>query len=202
MSFQDGPVALACASAETVFLSGESGPVWRVVDGIVRLDRESGHSRQPVQLALPGDLIGIEVLCEQRYRFSATAFTDCRLQPVRLTAGDARAPLLEQALLQHQARSQDMTVLRTGAVIQRISHLMSMMGLDWPHQDSAQARHADVIRESLPPLREVAQVVDAKHETVCRALAQLLPPRSRKSGPPRVRPVTLRPLHASVAMAA
>jgi hypothetical protein len=35
----------------------------------------------------------------------------------------------------------------------------------------------------LPALREVALLVDAKTETVCRALAQLLPPRSRKRGP-------------------
>ena len=32
---------------------------------------------------------------------------------------------------------------------------------------------------------ELAEVVDAKPETVCRALAQLLPPRTRKGGPPR-----------------
>ena len=41
----------------------------------------------------------------------------------------------------------------------------------------------DAIRNSLPPLRVLADVVDAKPETVCRALAQLLPPRARKTGP-------------------
>ena len=38
---------------------------------------------------------------------------------------------------------------------------------------------ADAIREALPALREVAQVVDAKTETVCRVLGQLLPGRGR-----------------------
>ena len=185
MKHQDTPVALACASAEAVFLAGEAGPVWRVVDGIVRLDRDSGPVRQPVQLALPGDLVGIESLCGRRYQFSATAFTACRLEPVRLGADSAREPLLQQALLQHQDRSQDMAALRTGTVLQRITHLLRLLGLEWHPADLAWGHNADAIREALPALREVAQVVDAKTETVCRALAQLLPPRSRKSGPVR-----------------
>lgn len=185
MKHPDSSVALACASEVPVFLAGESGPVWRVLNGIVRLDRDSGPSRQPVQLALPGDLIGIESLCERRYQLSATAFTACRLEPVRLAVDTAREPLLQQALLQHQDRSQDMAELRTGTVAQRVAHLLSLMSLDWQPSDQLWGCSADAIREALPALREVAQVVDAKTETVCRALAQLLPPRSRKPGPVR-----------------
>ena len=48
--------AQACASNQSIFLAGESGPVWRVVAGVVRLDRDHGPIRQPVQLALPGFL--------------------------------------------------------------------------------------------------------------------------------------------------
>lgn len=179
------PVELACASNQSIFLAGEAGPVWRVVEGIVRLDRDSGPIRQPVQLALPGDLVGIESLCQRRYQFSATAFTACRLEPVRLGVDRAREPLLQQALLQHQDRCQDMAALRTGTVLQRITHLLGLMGLEWQPRDPVWGDNADAIREALPALREVAQVVDAKTETVCRALAQLLPPRSRKSGPVR-----------------
>lgn len=185
MKHQDIPVALACASEVPVFLAGEVGPVWRVIEGIVRLDRGSGPTRQPVQLALPGDLIGIESLCERRYQFSATTFTACRLEPVRLSADAAREPLLQQALLQHQDRSQDMAALRTGTVPQRLTHLLRLMGLEWQPNDQVWGGSADAIREALPALREVAQMVDAKAETVCRALAQLLPPRSRKPGPVR-----------------
>lgn len=179
------PDARAFAKAESVFLAGETGPVWRVVEGVVRLDRDSGPIRQPVQLALPGDLIGIDALCERRYQFSATAFTACRLVPVPLGASGPRVPLLQQALLQHQDRSEDMTALRTGSVPQRITHLLCLMGLEWRPDGRALGGEADAIRDALPTLREVAQVVDAKTETVCRALAQLLPPRSRKSGPVR-----------------
>lgn len=179
MKNQNTPIALACASAETVFLAGESGPVWRVVEGLVRLDRDRGPIRQPVQLALPGDLIGTESLCDRSYQFSATAFTACRLEPVRLSPDAAREPLLQQALLQHQDRSLDMAALRTGTVPHRIIHLLRLLGVDWHPSEQAWGHKADAIRDALPTLREMAQVIDAKTETVCRALAQLLPPRSR-----------------------
>lgn len=182
MSSTGSSVALACASNQSIFLSGESGPVWRVVEGVVRLDRGTGPLRQPVQLALPGDLIGIESLCGKPYQLSASAFTRCRLEPLR-PGSDTPTPLLQQALLQQICRSQDMTLLRTGTVMQRLIHLLGFMGLDRTGQTAVRPEQADVVRQALPTLREVALVVDAKTETVCRALAQLLPPRSRKGGP-------------------
>jgi Cyclic nucleotide-binding domain len=194
------------AGNQTVFQAGEAGPVWRVVEGVVRLDRDHGPQALPVQLALPGDLIGIEGLCDQRYQFTAVAFTACRLEavsPAFLTSAPARealigaaspsglscewpgASLMRAALLQQQERLQDMALLRTGSVMQRMAHLLRLLGLPWQLPEGVPAAQADAIRAALPGLRELAQVVDAKTETVCRALAQLLPPRSRKSGPPR-----------------
>lgn len=180
---------LACASQESIFLTGETGPLWRVIEGAVRLDRDSGHARQPVQLALPGDLIGIEALCCQPYQVSASAFTRCRLQPLPPPADSERAAWLQQALLQSLSRSQDMAQLRTGSVLQRLTHLLRQLGLEQAVLDAARQVTADTVRQALPPLREVALLVDAKPETVCRALAQLLPPRSRKSGPARSTPI-------------
>jgi len=201
-------VALACASNQSIFLAGESGPVWRVVEGVVHLDRDSGQTRQPVQLALPGDLIGAETLCGQSYQLSASAFTRCRLEPVRPVSGAAPEPLLQQALLQQLDRSQDMAQLRTGSVLQRLTHLLGLMGLDRAVHEAERMGQADAVREALPALREVALLIDAKTETVCRALAQLLPPRSRKSGParatvrdwPAVKPAHLRSVWAANAM--
>lgn len=189
-------LALACASNQPIFLAGESGPVWRVVEGVVRLDRESGPIRQPVQLALAGDLIGTEALCGQPYQLSASAFTACRLETVQPAADTAPRPLLQQALLQQLDRSQDMAQLRTGSVLQRLKHLLVLMGLDRALQDAARDGQADTVRQALPTLREVALLVDAKTETVCRALAQLLPPRSRRSGPVRTPTACGRPTAA------
>ena len=173
------------AGNQTVFQAGEAGPVWRVVEGVVRLDRDHGPQALPVQLALPGDLIGIERLFDQRYQFTAMAFTGCRLEAVSLGSAGAREALMRQALLQQQERLQDMARLRTGSVMQRMAHLLRLLGLPWQSPEEVPCAQADAIRAALPALRELAQVVDAKTETVCRTLAQLLPPRSRKSGPAR-----------------
>ncbi len=178
--------SLVCASAQAVFQAGESGTVWRVVQGLVRLDRDDGPERQPVQIAVPGDLIGTEALCNQPFRFSATALTPCQLEAVNVADPQAQAALLQQALMQQQARCQDMAALRTGTVFQRITHFLHLLGFDWGN--AAQTPNADAIRAAMPTLREVAQVVDAKTETVCRVLGQLMPPRRRKPGPARQAP--------------
>jgi CRP-like cAMP-binding protein len=177
------PESRSCDSAQTVFRAGESGQVWRVVEGLVRLDHQGGTYRQPVQIAVAGDLIGTEALCNQPFRFSATALTACRLEVVTIGDVQAQAVLLQQALMQQQARSQDMAALRTGTVFQRITHFLHLLGFEWV--SAAQRSNTEAIRAALPTLREVAQVVDAKTETVCRVLGQLMPTRRRTTLPPR-----------------
>lgn len=189
--------SLAFAGNQTIFLAGDRAGLWRVVEGAVRLDRASGPNRQPVQLALPGDLIGTEALCGRPYQFSASAFTHCRLQALPAESEAARAALLQQALLQNLGRSQDMTLLRTGSVLQRLSHLLSLLGLEHAARKAGLDGRADAVRQALPTLREMALLIDAKTETVCRALAQLLPPRSRKSGPARSTPLDWAPAVAA-----
>ena len=188
MWIPDVPTARDVAGNQTVFQAGEAGPVWRVIEGVVRLDRDHGPEALPVQLALPGDLIGIERLFDQRYQFTAIAFTGCRLEAVSqpsLGSAGVREALMRQALLQQQERLQDMARLRTGSVMQRLAHLLRLLGLPWQSPEDVPTGQADAIRAALPALRDLAQVVDAKTETVCRTLALLLPPRSRKSGPAR-----------------
>lgn len=196
-SFPNQPVHLR-AGQEPLFKAGTTGALWRVLEGTVRLDRESGPSRLPVLIALPGDLVGIESLCDQPYPFTASAFTDCRLEPVPVTSEAERQALLRQALLQQQMRSHDMATLRTGNVLSRLACLLHLLGLPWQGSQTLDASRADALRAALPALRELAQMVDAKAETVCRGLAQLLPPRRRKGGPVRVK--ELQPV-SSVALA-
>ncbi len=171
-----------CAGGASIYSAGQAGAVWRVRQGLVRLVHACGPSRLPVQIALPGDLIGIEALAAQPYQHGAEAFTDCALEPVDPAGHDE---LLREALLQQQRRSHDMASLRTGSVLQRLSHLLRLLDLPWQGAHTVAGDQADRVRAALPPLREVAELVDAKTETVCRALAQLLPPRRRKSGPAR-----------------
>ena len=121
MSHADPRPLRVSAGQPPIFQPGDTGTVWRVRQGVVRLNRPAGAGRLPVQLALPGDLIGIEALCDQPYQFCAEAFTDCELEPVPLgtaAEGDTlRQALLREVLLQQQSRSQDMATLRTGSVL-------------------------------------------------------------------------------------
>lgn len=185
MSDESLPPVRLCAGQQSLYKAGECGRLWRVVEGTVRLDREAGTTRLPVSLALPGDLIGIEVLCDQPYQFTASAFTDCALAPVRVAGERARQDLLRQALVQQQVRSHDMAMLRTGSVASRLACLLRLMGLPCQGRHTHDGLCGDTLRSALPALRELAQMVDAQAETVCRSLAHLLPPRRRKSGPVR-----------------
>lgn len=188
MSFVHLNKSRVFASADTAWLPGDRGPLWRVAYGVLCLDRPQGSHPDAsclVQLALPGDLVGLEALCDQRYRLGASALTPAQLDPVVLDSMATREHFLQKAVMQSQRRSLDIAALRTGPVPQRVAHLLMLLGHERHLGVLGSAVDADAIRNSLPRLRELAGVVDAKTETVCRALARLLPPRSRRSGPTR-----------------
>ena len=184
---------LALAQGHTLFQAGQQGGLWRVVSGVVRLDQAEDHGRVLVMLAQAGDVLGFETLCGQAFQLQASALTDVVLQPMRPPCNETeRQQWLMEALLQQPQRSHDMARLRTGPVAERLDQLLRLLlGVerraslsDWVQsQPPSELPNADALRDSLPPLRVLAEVVDAKHETVCRALALLLPPRTRKSGP-------------------
>jgi len=183
--FHSCPVR-ALARTGTAWLPGDCGPLWRVSYGVLRLDtpgRRIPASPSLVQLALPGDLVGMEVLCGQPYRFGVSALTAAQIESVPIPSEEDRVALLQAALVQQQRRSLDMAALRTGPVLERTTQLLRLLG----HEDHIGAPgssvQANAIRATLPRLRELAEVVDAKPETVCRALARLLPSRAGQRGP-------------------
>lgn len=188
MNLQDTLEVRVCTGHQAVFDAGDTGALWRVLRGVVRLDRQGGDHPLPVWLALPGDLIGIEALCELPYQFAATALTTCQMQTVALPSPHLRGALLQEALLQQQRRGQDMATLRTGQVGERVARLLNLLDLPWRDLDRSDLPRADAVRAALPTLRDIALVVDAKTETVCRALGHLLPPRSNRAAaaPPRM----------------
>jgi hypothetical protein len=174
------------AAGQCMGETGEQGGLWRVLSGVVRLDRAGKEGPVLVMLAQPSDLLGVESLCGQTAPFSANALTDVVLAPVFPSSEQERQQLLIEAVLQHPQRSHDMARLRTGPVLTRVGELLRVLGhTPVPGFARTEALDADAVRDSLPALRALAEVVDAKPETVCRALAQLLPPRTRKGGPPR-----------------
>jgi CRP-like cAMP-binding protein len=185
MLFSQVASARVLSRAEPLWLPGDGGSLWRVSEGVLRLDRPDPATPDAgtlVQLALPGDLVGLEALCVQPYRLVASALTPARLEPVDTGPSQARETCLQEAVMQLQRRSLDMAMLRTGTVPQRLAQLLGLLGHELRLEQPVGPAHADAIRSALPRLRELAQVIDAKTETVCRALAKLLPAGHRRRG--------------------
>lgn len=151
--------------------AGEFGPVLRVTEGVFRLERLGMDGLSLVQLGLPGDLIGVESLCAEPYAYTVTAITcgEAKLQTVN---GDlSRFGVVAKAYLQQQRRTHDMMKLRGGPVRDRLAHFLALLARN---EDGTQ-RELD--RRDLPVLREVAAILDAANETVCRELNAFLPAR-------------------------
>ena len=173
--FQDHERSLEHARGSRVFAADSSGPLWRVNQGLVALQTPMDAGGRLVQLAVAGDLIGIESLCERPYALEACALTACRLEPVEADGEADRWRLMREALLQQHNRSMDMAELRTGAVSDRLSQMLQLLGHDWRELQSAPPRTIEAIRNELPVLSDLARAIDAQKETVCRVLGRLLP---------------------------
>lgn len=163
------------ARGSMVCATGEIGPLWRVTQGLVALQTSPDADGRLVQLAVAGDLLGIESLCEQPYALEARALTACRLERVEPQSECGLAMLMREALLQQHDRSIDMAQLRTGAVSDRLAQMLQLLGHDWLELSAASQPKVEAVRRDLPALGDLARAIDAKKETVCRVLGRLLP---------------------------
>ena len=152
--------------------SCEYGLVYCVTKGLLRLDRWTKEGLSLVQLALPGDLLGVETLCAESYTYSITAImpSEVKLQPVN--GAISNFAFVSKALLQQQRRAQDMVKLRTGHVSDRLAYFLNL--LEMKHVGNSQ----ELDRRDLPMIKEIAVIVDCTNETVCRQLNAFIPART------------------------
>ena len=151
--------------------AGEFGQVWRVTEGMFRLERLGTDGLSLVQLALPGDLLGVESLCAEPYAYTVTAITESKAV-LQATKGElSRFGVVAKAYLQQQRRTHDMMKLRGGPVNERLAHFLKLLA----RNEDGSERELD--RRDLPILKEVAAIVDIATETVCRELNAFLPAR-------------------------
>lgn len=172
--------------------AGGTGPVWRVTKGVFKLERQGQDGEILVQLARAGDLIGVEALCAEPYAFTTVALMSAQVQLHPVHRELDRYTTLAQGFLQQQRQTCDMHRLRTGPIVQRLAHLLTVLG------KQADGRVLEVARKELPTLKEMARVVDSTFETVCRELNTLLPERKQ----PRTRIATAWASATPFAMAA
>jgi CRP-like cAMP-binding protein len=155
----------------TFMMAGEMGQLWRVSQGAFRLERPSLEGHTLVQLALPGDLLGVESLCAEPYAFTVTALTASVVAEQTVNHELSRFTAVAQGYLQQQRRMHDMMKMRSGPVADRLAHFLKLLARD------ADGNHAELDRRDLPILKEIAAIVDSSTETVCRELNAFLPAR-------------------------
>ena len=134
-------------AGEIIYFSAQKGPVYRVLNGGVRLDRQFNDIEPTfANLAVAHDLIGVEVLVEGSYSFEARALTDCQIEvwsePVFLWVES-----FAKELLQSFKRKADVVTLRCGTAKQRVLNLIHLL-----EQDGEDLR--------LPRLRDISEITD------------------------------------------
>ena len=152
--------------------AGEYGPVWRITEGLFRLERVGMDGLSLVQLGLPGDLLGVEALCAEPYAYTITAITTGQAELVDATHELSRFGIVAKAYLQQQRRTHDMMRLRGGPVTERLEHFLKLLSRN------ADGSERELDRRDLPALKEVGSILDVATETVCRELNAFLPARA------------------------
>jgi CRP-like cAMP-binding protein len=142
--------------------------LWRLESGALRLaSRNDGGTSTFVRLILPGDLVGVEILAGVAPRIDVGALTESLLVPVVLPEGAFLNQMWMDAVAQAHQRARDMASMRTGPTEKRVRQLLHALSARRGEGGDA------TIDCTLPSLSDMATVLNAAPETVCRVLRAL-----------------------------
>lgn len=153
----------------SLFKEGETGGLWRLEQGVMLLHKTTEEGVHLTQMVLPGDVIGLECLCELPYASTAVALVESRLVRQELSGEFSPFAAVREGYLQQQRRMHEMARLRSGAVADRLRYLVRLLA----HGRDGTAVRLD--RKDLPTLREMSRILDTAGETICRELKRLFP---------------------------
>ena len=153
----------------------ELGNAWHIISGAIQFETANTDGNPVTQLAITGDVIGLEAMCDLEHTETAIALTECVIERVTYSGNLKQLALLTQAYFQQQRRLKDMARLRTGTVKSRIQHFLTLFAA------SKECQLTELSRTDLPTLKEIATIVDTAPETVCRELNKFLPVRHTKT---------------------
>lgn len=140
--------------------------LWRLESGALRVDSQSEDgSCNFVRLALPGDLVGVESLAGVTDTLTVRAITPAKLRPVDLVDKNHLTQILMETLSKVHQRCREVASLRTGSTTVRIQRLLQML--------SGNRNATEHTACALPTLTDMATIINAAPETVCRVLANL-----------------------------
>lgn len=173
MSDADAPTAEPgrhdCRSierGERIFAAGDNGHAWRVLVGVVRLDRDGIDGPEFGGLALAGDVIGAETLLFGTYTFTARALSAVTIEIWGEQREHFRPQILLHTLTAMETRVADALALRKGAPDRRIGRLLNLIGRGVAHGQRT-------VPVALPQLRDIAEITALTVETVSRTISRL-----------------------------
>lgn len=111
----------------SLFREGDLGTLWRIEQGAVLLQKTTDDGVAMVQLALPGDILGLAGLCNKPDTNTAVALIDSTLSRQFVGADGGLFAVVAEGYLQQQQRVHDMSMLRTGTVASRLRHLLTLL---------------------------------------------------------------------------
>ena len=156
---------------EAVTMVGQFGSLWRVKSGCFRLDCQSFSGTGLAQLAFPGDLIGVETLCDRPYTHTATALTRSVAIEVEIQGDFDLFKAVTEGYMQQQFRTRDMVKFRSGQIKDRIQYFLDRLS------EGHQIKFDDSRKTELPTNKELADILGTTPETVCRELRAFIPAR-------------------------
>lgn len=146
---------------ELIYLAHNTGVLWHILKGTVRLDLPGAEAKTFASIALPGDILGIEMLGLGHYGFTAHALTPCTLS-LRHSADIAPLAHMATAI----TRAAQVIALREGTAVERVQRLANLLTSEGKHPLINQ-------RNALPRLADIAEITCLSVETVSRTTAIL-----------------------------
>lgn len=166
---------------------GDLRGLWRLQLGVVAISHASDE-HGPHYLALPGDLIGAEVLAGQPVPLRGWVLAEAVLVPVAPGGAGQQRELLSAAYGQARRQARDFLRLRTGSLADRIRDLLLLLGVS----------QGEELNVELPSLRLLSGLLNASPEAICRVLSGLKQLKILASQPRRHTRVSRRALREMV----
>ena len=154
-------------SGDVLFEAGSMGSIWQLENGALRLDRVTREGSRFIQIVLPGDLLGLELLAAYPYAYTARAIVPSLARRRGLSSDADRRLVLIEGLTQQQRRGEDLVMLRSGPAQDRLKHLLLLLApVHGPWNSEGQPC-------ALPTIKDMAAIIDTAPETVSRIFANL-----------------------------
>ncbi len=157
------------AAKTLIHEAGDWGKAWRVVHGAIRLDDpgDGRHADRFAGLALPGDLVGAEMLIGGHYHFQARSIVPCVLVAWPTLAEENIEQGIQAHLLEWHRRTAQSLSLRHGTADDRLQAFIALLTQQTPVDPNGG------IPLQMPGLRDIADITALTMETASRSITKL-----------------------------